>query len=195
MRSGILRSSVAERRPPLVPKARDWLAPWPTPKVAANRSSRGSLNAKHFSGLALEQMVEVAEGVLPREFDSIEDMPPQARRRWPTPTAKDGEPTPGGSRGGGMNLRTAVALEEGTLNPKSTAFARYPTPRAQDSYERSNWKTILRAGEGEAQDTLTRRVLRDEAEALGDKTKRPPRSHLNPDWVEWLMGFAGGWTC
>ena len=33
-----------------------------------------------------------------------------------------------------------------------------PTPRAQDSYERSNWKTVVRANEGTAQMTLSRKI-------------------------------------
>ena len=62
----------------------------------------------------------------------------------------------------------------------------YPTPRAQDSYERSNWKTVVDANEGgSSQQTLTRKIRYDAGKGGGQ---------LNPTWVEWLMGFPIGWT-
>lgn len=61
----------------------------------------------------------------------------------------------------------------------------FPTPRAQDSYERSNWKTIVKANDGEAQMTLTLKVKYEAGKGNGQ---------LNPRWVEWLMGYPGGWT-
>jgi hypothetical protein len=62
----------------------------------------------------------------------------------------------------------------------------WPTPRGQDSYERSNWKTIVDANEGgKSQMTLTRKIKYRAGKGGGQ---------LNPDWVEWLMGWPIGWT-
>jgi DNA (cytosine-5)-methyltransferase 1 len=85
--------------------------------------------------------------------------------KWPTPRAQDGPHGPA----------------RGSLGDK----ARWPTPRAQDSYERSNWKTIVDANEGgKSQMTLTRKL----------KYENKGGGQLNPDWVEWLMGWPIGWS-
>lgn len=68
----------------------------PTPRVAADRASRGSMVRKgHWSAPSLGQAVELISGILPREFHSVEELTPQARR-WaqeggllPTPTKRD----------------------------------------------------------------------------------------------------------
>ena len=67
---------------------------------------------------------------------------------------------------------------------RESGFLLWPTPRAQDSYERSNRKTVVRAHKGEAQMTLARYVRGPDA------TCGP----LNPDLSRWLMGFEEGWT-
>ena len=48
--------------------------------------------------------------------------------------------------------------KDGTASMLSGKIALLPTPRAQDSYERSNWKTVVRANNGEAQMTLSRKI-------------------------------------
>jgi hypothetical protein len=51
------------------------------------------------------------------------------------------------------------SLDIGPMSPDGQMSRRFlPTPRAQDSYERSNWKTVERAHRGEAQMTLTRYI-------------------------------------
>lgn len=67
---------------------------------------------------------------------------------------------------------------------RESGYSLWPTPRAQDSYERSNKATVIRAHKGEAQMTLARYVRGP------DGTCGP----LNPDLSRWLMGFAEGWT-
>jgi hypothetical protein len=87
-----------------------------------NRNSRKALTlAGHKSSIALEQAVELAMGVLPKEFESWDEVPPAGRKLWPTPTA---------SRWSGLQSHGANAI----LGP------------------------------------------------------------LNPEWIEWLMGYPAGWT-
>jgi hypothetical protein len=91
------------------------------------------------------------------------------QRMWPTPTASDGKGGPGGTRGGGNNLRTEVTL--------------WPTPCASDDRDRGNLSTpaIQRRKKIGKQLGLSMVV----SETSGN---------LNPQWVEWLMGFPAGWT-
>lgn len=69
-----------------------------TPRVAASRTSRSAATrADSRSGPSIEQQVEIAAGILPREFDSWEDLPGswQPQRNLATPTAstaKGGRP-------------------------------------------------------------------------------------------------------
>lgn len=52
--------------------------------------------------------------------------------------------------------RSIYALRGRARRISGSGFTSWPTTRAQDSYERSNWKTIEKANNGEAQLTLTR---------------------------------------
>ena len=67
---------------------------WPTPKTGSNRNSRKAIMGGHpnhpgKSDLSLEQAAEVAEGILPREVNNSEELPPRFREMFPTPTAVD----------------------------------------------------------------------------------------------------------
>jgi hypothetical protein len=56
-------------------------------------------------------------------------------------------------------------------------FGNWPTPRA---------RMVGAASDGRLQDK--ERNLEKAVSETGD------RGHLNPEWVEWLMGFPIGWT-
>jgi hypothetical protein len=145
-RSGTTQSGTAYQREPSAPLIRETDGSvWPTPKVAATRNSRKALTQKHFSGLALAQAVEVASGVLPREFESWDEMPPMAKRLWPTPTSRD-------HRGG--------------------QAGRVGDPARHGGWNLNDWATVD-PGSGQLRGGI---------------------GHLNPTWVEWLMGFPAGWT-
>jgi hypothetical protein len=67
---------------------------WPTPRTGSNRNSRNAIigrntNGKHKSDMGLEQAVEVAQGILLRELETSEELPPRFRKMLPTPTARD----------------------------------------------------------------------------------------------------------
>ena len=69
-----------------------------------------------------------------------------------------------------------------TARPLNEFVVRYPTPRATDGQKMTSLSRERRAA-GREPDSLPEYV-RDE---LGSGS-------LNPDWVEWLMGFPEGWT-
>lgn len=88
---------------------------------------------------------------------------------WPTPTRSDGMGGPGHSgRAGGLNLRTAV---------KS-----WPTPCASASKGSSPAALTRKSGKDRSNDRIDHAVM-----ALDG-------GQLNPEWVEWLMGWPIGHT-
>ena len=105
-------------RPSLHTMARHNL--WPTPRVAASRTSRtAAVRADSRSAPSIEQVIELSEGRLPREVQSLEEMPASWRHLWPTPTAKDADAA--GSRNtassrahAGISLTDAVRQDGGT---------------------------------------------------------------------------------
>ena len=120
---------------------------------------------------------------------------------WPTPNASDGTGGPGNSgRDGGLNLRTAVkqwptprASEAEHPGRKSNnhngqkglaeAVNMYPTPRATD------YKGAVSA------DAMTKAADRGYSPNLPEQiAAMSGGGQLNPDWVEWLMGWPIGFT-
>jgi DNA (cytosine-5)-methyltransferase 1 len=92
-----------------------------------------------------------------------------AVKLWPTPTAGDIGGVGHSKKAGGMNLRTKVF---------------YPTPDANCGSRGSQPK--FKAGPSGLLPTYTiNQAVRDIERAPGN---------LNPDWVEWLMGWPIGWS-
>jgi hypothetical protein len=92
---------------------------------------------------------------------------------WPTPTASDSQ---GGPRQ--MDGKRGRALKDLT-NPT------WPTPSARD-HKGGYIGGRIRNGKVSF-DTLDVAV-----QHVSNKDKKS--GHLNPDWVEWLMGVPTGWT-
>ena len=86
---------------------------------------------------------------------------------WPTPTASTGGPEPEGETG--RKLVTMVRI--------------WPAPSASDNRDRGDIGSpaILRRREKGKQIMLSQSVSTESGA-------------LNPDWVEWLMGWPIGWT-
>lgn len=99
------------------------------------------------------------------KFNNLESV--LSRMMWPTPhsTCSTGAGT--GGRDGGLNLQTAVVT--------------YPTPSCTDF--RTGYRTDTEAG-------IEQREKR--AKPLRDNVA--PGGQVNPDWVEWLMGWPTGWS-
>lgn len=97
-------------------------AAWPTPRAAASRSSRASLTRQHWSAPALEQMAELSEGRLPHEFQTTNELTPQAREvymasAWPTPTAHDYRSGTGATPRAAGHAPQLAETVKGKLNP------------------------------------------------------------------------------
>jgi DNA (cytosine-5)-methyltransferase 1 len=93
---------------------------------------------------------------------------------WPTPLASTGGPY--------KNHKGDEKKIPSRGNSLATAVAMWPTPRARDwkmTGDVSNW------AESAIGDECLRR-------AVGRKEATP--GSLNPQWVEWLMGYPEGWT-
>lgn len=169
------------------PNLRTVAREWATPTAATNRKSRRAMTASKENGRrsgggqssppALEQMVELASGVIPKELEGMDpgDLPPATRALWPTPRARDWKGTDhsreaneSGARHAGDDLATAVDKRN------------WPTPMAGP--------VDVRAGGGHGGVQLASAVTVEE------EGPDAPRGQLNPDWVEWLMGWPVGWT-
>lgn len=61
----------------------------PTPRAATARSSRAAMTAEHWSAPSLEQALEIAVGVLPREFESWDQVPGSSRPQVDPAAAAD----------------------------------------------------------------------------------------------------------
>src|SRR5581483_5726033 len=80
----------------------------PSPKSSA-RSSRQAMTQKHWSAPGLEQAIEIAQGILPREFDSWAEVP-GASGLLPTPCATDGTKGGPNQRGSSGDLMLSSAV-------------------------------------------------------------------------------------
>jgi hypothetical protein len=94
-----------------------------------------------------------------------------AVKMWPTPSATDHK---GSGKTGKLRDRLDYAVERSGTKSKT-----YPTPQSRD----------YRTGEGQRWENPDRsRNLNDRIATEGNG------GSLNPQWVEWLMGYPSGWT-
>ena len=94
---------------------------------------------------------------------------------WPTPRAGNPGSRPNGM--GGKVLAEEVGIAE---KMRTRGQSLWPTPTAHNAKEQDS----------PSEATLNTPTLCHQARG-GDKTQ--PK-HLNPVWVEWLMGWPLGWT-
>jgi hypothetical protein len=109
-----------------------------------------------------------------------------SREGWPTATAQDGKNNAGPSQWRRHTIPLNVAVQRARF---------FPTPRAVDSMTRTH------ADSDPHHVRLNAEVHRmfDTPTTHGDggsgrKGNVPPYAQLNPEWVEWLMGWPVGWT-
>jgi hypothetical protein len=91
-----------------------------------------------------------------------------SQRTWPTPTVKGNYNRKGASKKSGDGLATAVM---------------WRTPNASDATKWSNQSMADRLAKGQ------QLRLNTQVSPEGGKG-----GLLNPDWIEWLMGWPIGWT-
>lgn len=145
---------------------------WPTPRVAVNRTSRSALTAKQWAAPSLEQAIELSEGILPREYETIDELPPVAQRMWPTPSAMN--PNENEDLETWATRRAEIKAQKKNGNgfgmPLGVAARLWGCPQARD----------FRSSDIPGRQTPSLPVQTGGC--------------LNPAWVETLQGFPEGWT-
>ncbi len=104
----------------------------PTPRVAATRTSRGAMIRENSrSAPSLEQAVEIAQGILPRELNDWAEAPAswQPHTLLPTPVARDGD----GRGEGGPEYWDKRKEHRSQGVPLGVAVSLLPTPCASPS--------------------------------------------------------------
>jgi hypothetical protein len=96
-----------------------------------------------------------------------------AAKQWPTPTATLG------SKGGRITPRKG---REGGTVIEAVSARRWPTPVASASKGSSPAALKRKSGADRSNDRLDHAVMATDG------------GQLNPEWVEWLMGWPIGWT-
>jgi hypothetical protein len=103
----------------------------------------------------------------------------QNAKNWPTPTTQDASKATKKMRDNHQNNLTAVVFSQEKL---------LPTPTARD------WRGGYRENALTRKDGKSRRFDSLPNAAIGGVGVDIVPGHLNPDWVEWLMGVPTGWT-
>ena len=152
---------------------------WATP--AASDSKGGGTITPNMTGISLTQQVNTPHRwPTPKARDARSTLSPSDSRRnspglesivnlWPTPKASDW------NKRGNVSAHPRNGLPGAVLN--------FPTPTASDANKWSNQSLAERQAKG-----LQVR-LNTAVSPQGGNGGR-----LNPDWVEWLMGWPIGWT-
>jgi hypothetical protein len=181
-RAGMTRSGTAFPLRPLAPLTKETgSGSWPTPRVAAERTGKASLLAKHWSAPSLAQVVELSMGMLPREYDSWEQVPPGAMDvadRWPTPNAADGQ---GGRKTPDEDLltgrRASGAKVQVSLRDAVRQRELWPTPSVKGNYNRAG----LSAKSGDGLHTAVNRWPTPKASPSGPDYARAEREGSGGD--------------
>lgn len=159
---------------------------WPTPTINGNHNRKG-ISAKSGDGLATAVRMwptpNVPNGGRQANTDRLNIVGNCAYREdgtkaqiglevavklWRTPNARDGEK--------GWNSHNS----NGSLH-LSAQVHQYPTPSATDY--RTGYREDSEAG-----------IAQREKRSKPLRPAAAPGTQLNPDWVEWLMGWPIGWT-
>jgi hypothetical protein len=173
------------------PKLSAQVLRWTTP--SASDATRGGTITDAMTGTSLAQPINTPA-------------------KWPTPTASDHSGA-GHAAQGGLNLRTAVAMYptpramdcKGSPNPESAAkvVARGHTPNLTEYVAQISahmmWPTATATAykgwspNHNRSDTDDRLDYTVERQGFQPGQQTPP-VRLNPNWVEWLMGWPIGQT-
>ena len=146
---------------------REWVDPkmWPTPVSSASQSASMQASLVEAERLHPKGRTHLAASV--------------ASAVWPTPTCQDSNKASKRWRDNHQNNLTAAVF-----NPERI----FPTPTTRDYKGGYDTKSLTRKdGKSRAFDALPNAVL----DGKGVETVK---GKLNPDWVEWLMGWPIGWT-
>jgi hypothetical protein len=122
--------------------------------------------------MATERKKKYAQGGKPLTM-AVQEA--EQKKMWPTPRASAAmsEKSESIKKRVERKGRLGAKLEE--------SVAMVPTPTARDYKGARKPETLKKAG-------------RNENNSLPDKVAARQKGSLNPDWVEWLMGYPPGWT-
>ena len=152
---------------------------WATPTTMEHLPAGISGSFKESKSGRRKRSSNLRDQVNPETVEAWEKA--QEPQMWPTPDA-----SPRGARrnqnGHQVTLQDAVA----GLTPETAKYhqvAMYPTPTAsleKHSTKEAYWENRIQKGR---QEDIQMRVY-----------KETGSGSLNPNWVEWLMGYPDGWT-
>ena len=109
---------------------------------------------------------------------------------WPTPTAAEAGKIPVQANYGQIGLNNHPRIRGPVLREpmEKSRPATWPTPCASEGLDcGTNWASLAAVDKGG-------RIARRMATRGGPETQQSPAAQLNPNWVEWLMGWPIGWT-
>ena len=197
-------------------KTHQCLFPEDLPESSVTLPKWGMTRTGHvFQHLTLERPINVTDSGLlptPKASDAKRmDCPSERNRKspclesivkmWATPAASDA------TRGGTITANmTGISLAQQVNTP-----LRWPTPKASDGNKRGSVSTHPRNGlAGVVENLPTPTASMSKGSSLATLTRKDGKSRvndrldhhvmnshggkLNPDWVEWLMGWPIGWT-
>lgn len=104
---------------------------------------------------------------------------------WPT---AEKFPTPGTTECRSDTLNLVNRVSKGKQVMLTHHVRLYPTPSARD------WKDTPGMAKTATNPDGSERKRNDQLARAVYATENPISGHLNPDWVEWLMGVPTGWT-
>lgn len=184
----------------------------PTPTTASTqRNSRGAVtHPTKPSGVQLEQAIELAQGILPREFESWDEV---SASYLPTPNTMEHREikTPEQiaelkrrSPGGYRNLRETVVNEVITLpTPTARDFKDTNQPRIRDGVKQTDTIALavydkLEAGKinwGKYEPAIRRweAILGRPSPDPTNPDGRDGAHRLSSRFTEWMMGLPEGW--
>jgi hypothetical protein len=144
---------------------------WPTPSSRDYKGGSGTVKEKDGKYYRQSNTTGTKFGV---RLDALVEYQ-EKQKMWPTPRASAAmsEKSESIKKRVERKGRLGAKLEE--------SVAMVPTPTARDYKGARKPETLKKAG-------------RNENNSLPDKVAARQKGSLNPDWVEWLMGYPPGWT-
>ena len=109
----------------------------------------------------------------------------QEPTNWPT---EEKFPTPGTTECRSDTLNLVNRVSKGKQVMLTHHVRLYPTPSARD------WKDTAGMAKTATNPDGSERKRNDQLARAVYATENPISGHLNPEWVEWLMGVPTGWT-
>ena len=191
---GERKKSTGGQIEPLQQQVRLW--PTPTQDSATERTKNYAQGGKPLTVAVKEEQVRMWPTPRARDYKDGSSVPPsrvkkpgmatlgqkvvmEEQKMWPTPTAHN-------SKEGGYPSE----YKRNTISLAAEAHLRtnekmWPTPQASDNRDRGNM----------SDPSVQRRIKIGKQVMLSQKVKKTKGTgSLNPDWVEWLMGYGQGYS-